>query len=205
MNAPAQVASEAQPTPASSFVAEYGRRRGWLANLTWSAALRIGALRQPRHVDWTCVQRFVFVCRGNICRSPYAARRARAAGLRAFSCGLHIGENTTVDPTAAMVARRRGLDLSSHQPRALMRMRVEPCDLLIAMEPAHLRPLRPIARRAGAQLTLIGLWSTPRRVCLTDPYGLCEEYFNRCFMLIDSAVAGMSAALTETSHDPSGA
>jgi protein-tyrosine-phosphatase len=115
-----------------------------------------------------------------------------------------VGGNTTIDPTAAMVARRRGLDLERHQPRAIASAHVESADLLVAMEPAQLSMVHALARTRGAQSTLLGLWSMPRRVCLTDPFGLHEEYFNRCFMLIDSAIARMSAELTEASHVHSG-
>ncbi|HRX86058.1 MAG TPA: hypothetical protein P5572_13645 [Phycisphaerae bacterium] len=177
--------------------AEFGTRRGRLQHHIFSLALRCGAFRRERRIDWSRVQQFIFVCRGNICRSPYAARRARVAGLRAFSCGLHIGDNVAIDPMAAMIARSRGLDLHQHVPRDIQQIRVNTGDLLVAMEPAHLQPLRKIIRNAGAQATLLGLWSTPRRPCLTDPYGLCEAYFNRCFMLIDSGIAGLAAAYTE--------
>jgi hypothetical protein len=51
-----------------------------------------------------------------------------------------------------------------------------------------LRYLRLFAELAGAQTTLLGLWSTPPRPHLTDPYGGSVDYFNRCFMIIDSAV-----------------
>lgn len=190
--------SVAPPSAATSRMRrEFGSRRGWALHGFWSAALRLGVLRSCLRVDWARVQRLVFVCRGNICRSPYAARRARQSGMRAYSCGLDVASHAAVPSPAEKIARRRGLDLSKHCPRTLGQMRAEPGDLFIPVEPGQLRPVRAHARSAGAQVTLLGLWSTPRRIHLTDPYGLDEEYFNRCFMLIDSAVACMSAKLSE--------
>ncbi|MCB9849912.1 MAG: hypothetical protein H6817_04330 [Phycisphaerales bacterium] len=180
---------------------EYGSRRGWAIDRAWTIAAKFGALRACSKIDWRRVRQFVFVCRGNICRSPYAARRAKAAGFVATSCGLHIGNNTAVDPMAVAVARRRGLDLANHQPRALARMRPADDDLLIATEPNQLAALRQSAAESAAQVTLLGWWSTPRRLHLTDPYGLSEEYFNRCYMLIDSAIVGMCAAHAEAQRD----
>ncbi|HXW53522.1 MAG TPA: low molecular weight phosphotyrosine protein phosphatase, partial [Myxococcota bacterium] len=66
----------------------------------------------------------LFVCRGNICRSPLAQavfeHEVRARGLtKIFYCdsrGTHgdqIGKGA--DPRAQMVATMHGLDLSSHR------------------------------------------------------------------------------------------
>jgi hypothetical protein len=52
------------------------------------------------------------------------------------------------------------------------------------MEPAQL----PALAKLGAQATLLGLWATPPRPHLEDPYGLCAAYFDTCFEVIDSAV-----------------
>lgn len=195
----------ANDTPANPFANalrdEYGSRRGWAIERLWSLATMFGALRAYRHVDWSRVRQFVFVCRGNICRSPYAARRAKASGFVATSCGLDIGDNIAIDPMAAAVARRRGLDLLSHQPRELARMRPAADDLLVATEPSQLSAIGKEIGDSVAQVTLLGLWSTPQRRHLTDPYGLSEEYFNRCYMLIDSAIVGMGKALMEARRD----
>lgn len=203
------VLSEAIPVKApdamdagSARRAEYGSRRGWCLNQFYRTLLRSGAFRRERRVDWDRVDQFIFVCRGNICRSPYAARRARTLGLRSFSCGLHIGDNDAIDPLAAHVASCRGLDLTQHLPRPIDAIHLRRTDLLIGMEPAHLPPLRKSACACGAQVTLLGLWSTPAVPCLTDPYGLCEAYFYRCFMHIDAAVAGLAGALTEARDGP---
>jgi protein-tyrosine phosphatase len=183
----ADVASS-RGAPGDGLRQEYGSLRGWTRHLAWSASLRIGFLQYYRRLDWSRVRRFVFVCHGNICRSPYAARRARASGLHATSCGLDIGDNDAIHPVAADIAWRRGLDLRRHRPRGLAAIHAAPEDLFVATEPGQLRYLRLFAELAGAQTTLLGLWSTPPRPHLTDPYGGSVDYFNRCFMIIDSAV-----------------
>src|SRR5437588_1134030 len=53
----------------------------WLENLT-------GRHRQFKQIRWDRVARVVFVCHGNICRSPYAEGRAVSFGLPAASFGL---------------------------------------------------------------------------------------------------------------------
>src|SRR6266540_1650137 len=68
--------------------ARYGRRAGWLRHhVAWTLD-RLGAFAPLRRIRWDDVERLVFICRGNVCRSAYADARARLAGLRSASFGL---------------------------------------------------------------------------------------------------------------------
>jgi hypothetical protein len=69
-------------------------------------------------------------------------------------------------------------------------------DLLLAMEPLQVKTLFPLATSFGAQLTLLGLWCSPERPYLQDPFGLAEAYFQNCFSFIDSAVEGIHQRIT---------
>ena len=59
----------------------YGSRRGFVR--TWWHRLRylLGGYRAYRQVDWNSVERLVFVCKGNICRSAYAGALVTSRGL----------------------------------------------------------------------------------------------------------------------------
>ena len=64
-------------------------------------------------------------------------------------------------------------------------------DLIIAMEHEHLVELRK--RFPPREITLLGLWSTPQRPHLHDPYyTLSDSYFQTCFAVIDNAIAAMA-------------
>ena len=62
----------------------------------------------------------------------------------------------------------------------------------MALEP---RLAAALASRYAAepevQVTLLGLWSRPRRAHLHDPHTLSAAYFRTCFDLIDTAVAAL--------------
>jgi protein-tyrosine phosphatase len=138
--------------------------------------------------DWSQVRRLVFVCRGNICRSPYAERRALAMGLRASSFGLVTSDGGPPPGPAIAAAARRGIDMSRCRSRRIEDFAIEPGDLLIGMEPSHGTALAQ--RCPGAKVTLIGLWSIPKRPHLHDPfYTLADDYFDTCYGVIDSALA----------------
>jgi len=152
----------------------------------WSG--RLARYEDPR---WDEVRRLVFICTGNICRSPYAEYRARALGLPASSFGLSASTGAPADAIARRCAARRGIDLEPHRAREDADFEILAGDLLLAMEPRQ-GPL-VVARFAAApcQITLLGLWSTPRRPHIHDPHRLSEAYFDRCYAVIDSAIAAI--------------
>lgn len=174
--------------------ARYGTGRGWV-RLRLSQACRLrGDYARFERIEWSRVSRCVFVCRGNICRSPYAEQRALRLGLRVSSFGLRAVAGGQADPHATAAADRRGIDLRPHAASCVEAFVPQPGDLLIAMEPEQARQL---AARfpEPVQVTLLGLWSRPRRPHLHDPKDLCDRYFDTAFAVIDDALAGIQARI----------
>ena len=97
----------------------------------------------------------LFVCTGNICRSPLATfifldlikRRGIAAMFHVDSCGTYSGHaGQGADPRTAMVAAQHGLD-TTHTARPLRPLAdFDEFDLLLAMDSGHARQML----RAGA-------------------------------------------------------
>jgi protein-tyrosine phosphatase len=166
----------------------YGGRRGWLKHLWFSLLDRLGFYEQYRQIKWESVHRLVFVCGGNICRSPYSEARARAWGLEACSCGLAATENDPANAMAIAVGRTRGLDLTGHRSRRAKSSEFLPSDLLIAMEPAQAQQVGRAATDIQAQVTILGLWNRKPRPYLRDPYGLGRPYFETCFAFLDETI-----------------
>jgi low molecular weight protein-tyrosine phosphatase len=149
--------------------------------------------------------RLLFVCTGNICRSPTADAVARsrlaAAGLdwivdSAGAGGWHAGEAPDERATAAAAAR--GHDLS-----VLSAREVDPADFIrfdqiIAMDRSHMRFLRrmPGAER-GARLSLMMDWAGEAGVDVPDPYYGGDDGFERVLDMIERAVDGLIAGLQD--------
>lgn len=174
-------------TAGPGFVRDrYGSARGLLR--LWLARLTKHRLKRYAKIDWTRVDRLVFVCTGNICRSPYAERRAAASGVPTLSIALRGGSGDPAFPAARSAAAAAGVDLSAHRSTAVADAALRPGDLLVAMEPWQAGALDALG---VGQVTLLGLWTRPRRPHLHDPHGLSDAYFRSCFRLIDSGVAEM--------------
>jgi protein-tyrosine phosphatase len=178
-----------------------GRKMGLVRHWWFLGRYRLGLLPGFQPVDWRRVERLVFVCRGNICRSPYAEARARQAGLSASSFGLESGPPGPAEETIVRLAAAAGIDLSSHRSRSIADLDVGNRDLLLGMEPWHGWALRRLAAGPGAQVTLLGLWATPPRPHLEDPYGLSETYFATCMQIINDALEGIAGKIDASRCD----
>ncbi|MCC6250702.1 MAG: hypothetical protein IT499_23445 [Rubrivivax sp.] len=141
------------------------------------------------------VQRLVFVCAGNICRSPYGEAAARHRGWESWSMGLKASPGTPVNPRAASVALARGIDMSGHRSRVVDAAQFRPTDLILGFELWHIDALSATAAASGAQLRLLGPLAGLVHTHVHDPYGLSEACFERCFGVIDQALDALGACL----------
>lgn len=143
--------------------------------------------------------RILFVCTGNICRSPTAEGVFRhlveEAGLSreietesAGIGGWHVGDPP--DPRSCAAAKSRGYDLERLRASQVTAKDFERFDLLIAMDRSHLRDLErlhPIGARGRARLFL------DRDV--PDPYYGTAEDFERVLDMIEVGAKTLLAEL----------
>ncbi len=175
----------------------FAGKRGLALHLLALLQTRAPRWRRLCAIEWSAVERFVFVCTGNICRSPYAAAQAQALGLPAVSSGLEAARDAEANETAAAEAARRGIALAGHRTRPLQDLRLTAADLIVCMEPPHCRRIRGLMPEPPGQITLLGLWSRPQRPWIFDPYGISGEYWQSCFDVIDDGVGRIAAAWRE--------
>lgn len=166
----------------------YGGKRGFFEHNRARLLCALGAYGAARDMDWSVVSRLVFVCRGNICRSPYAGLRASLLGIRAVSFGLEAADGAPANPAASRNALLRGADLSVHRSARLETDRLADGDLVLVFEPAQIAEVRGRLGNRTA-VGLLGIWARPRRPYIQDPYGRSDRYFQQCFAVIDASIA----------------
>lgn len=179
-----------------TFSSRGGRKA--VALTAWNRVLgAFGAYRRWQQPDWKAVDRLVFICKGNICRSAYGhAYASQRHGFRVASAGLEAREGARANDVAQRVAGLRGVDLSGHRAQAVNQFPFRPGDLLVAFEPGHLLALeRALSDRRGIQMTLMGVHARPSEPYMHDPYGLADDYFANCFLNIERNVGVMTERL----------
>jgi protein-tyrosine phosphatase len=156
--------------------------------------------------------RVLFVCLGNICRSPSAEAVMRAkvleAGLQeqievdsAGTGDWHVGEPP--DPRATKAAGARGLRMQS-LARQVNAGDFDEFDVILAMDNANLRALQRLGRGAPrrAELRLLREFEPGARVDdgerldVPDPYYGGDEGFENVLDLLEASCAGLLDELT---------
>ena len=89
------------------------------------------------------IQYVLFVCTGNICRSPLAASlleralKDRGLEVEVTSAGTGAWDGAPASEGAYLVGLEKGLDLSGHRARLLTRELVDEADLILTMARHH--------------------------------------------------------------------
>ena len=152
--------------------------------------------------------RVLFVCMGNICRSPTAEgvfrsyTKEHAAELSLFidSAGTHAWHSgEPPDMRARRAAERRGVDLSSLRARRVVDEDFETFDLIVAMDQLNLETLRErCPQERHDRLRLMMEFGDPRSLSdVPDPYYGGLNGFERVLDLVEAASAGLLLHLRE--------
>lgn len=144
----------------------------------------------------------LFVCMGNICRSPTAEGVFRhlvesrnlddqifvdSAGTHAY----HIGEQP--DRRSQQVALQRGIDMSSQRGRKVKETDFDDFDYVLAMDQSNYNDLKHLASPAGRKKLHLFMdfaqdWSETE---VPDPYYGGSDGFERVFDMVEAASEGL--------------
>lgn len=148
----------------------------------------------------------LFICLGNICRSPAAEgvlqKQLADAGLAdqvkvdsAGTAGYHTGH--AADPRMIAAAAKRGYVLSS-RARVLSQRDLSEFDLIVAMDKANFRDIQALATGPAAHVKLFsdfldGAW--PRDV--PDPYHGSSDGFETVLDMLEAGMPNIIAAVRD--------
>lgn len=155
-----------------------------------------------------CLRSVLFVCKGNICRSPFAERfasmlpcRGINSGIMFGSAGLHVRQPVPSPEDAIRVARRFGVNLENHRSQAISLELVKSYDMIIAMEAWQYADLRSSFKDYQEKLFLLplldpnsaGMEQGYAAFNIQDPYGGPVTTFEMCFERISRCVGNLVA------------
>ncbi len=147
------------------------------------------------------IKHILFVCTGNICRSPFAEgllkKLMQKKGLDDIvidSAGLLALPGNSASGLAQKVAAEYDVDLSGHIAKSVKKNIVDGSDLILVMENSHAKDLLHAFPEAEDKVFLIRRFARfgSRDRGIADPYGLNYEAYRFCFLDIQDCVSGLA-------------
>lgn len=153
----------------------------------------------PRHV--------VFVCLGNVCRSPYAAYVATRLGMgqqaSVDSAGF-IGPDRSPPDAALRIAVKRGTDHAGHKSKLLTTELAGKADALVIFDRYNASRMRSAFPAQTDRVFWLGdfdpVWAGKRAII--DPWGKPDEEFDVTFERIERCVTVMLEAMEDPDGGP---
>jgi protein-tyrosine phosphatase len=142
----------------------------------------------------------LYVCKGNICRSPFAERLTKKKiekGSNAFLTIRSAGIDTTVKnppPKEAIdSAKNFGISMDDHRAQRLTQKLISGSDMIVVMEVKHLKQLEEAFPGSKGRCFLLSMFSHDQRrwgsyysqYNIADPYGKNKDQFTLCYEIIE--------------------
>jgi len=157
------------------------------------------------------MQRILFVCLGNICRSPLAEgimlhlKEKHNLKLHIDSAGTasyHIGE--APDPRTIANAKKNGVDLSKLRARQFGSKDFDEFDLIYVMDQSNLKNVQRLAshdHHLKKVSLFLDLLHPKEEKEVPDPYYGNEELFEEVFQLVYRTCETLAQKITLSSND----
>lgn len=141
----------------------------------------------------------LFVCVGNVCRSPMAEGYFREKlkhkpRVKIASAGIAalVGQSAVAE--AQQLMAERGIDISTHRAQQLSEDLISQADLILVMEDFQKQKIEFIFPHSRGRVHLLGKWGGYE---IYDPYKESLEVFAGCLQLIEKSWQEWQVRLTK--------
>jgi len=152
------------------------------------------------------IRNILFVCAGNICRSPMAEWQLKAllrenpiTGMQVGSAGLIALPGNSASFNAVRVARENSISLEEHKARPITTELIDNADLVLVMESHQGHELITHHPQASEKILVLRHFARygSRERGISDPYGRNLEAYRFCFEDIKECVESLYEWLLE--------
>ncbi len=158
------------------------------------------------------IDSILFVCLGNICRSPFAGMLAqrlladtRGVAVIARSAGIRTTQSGTSPGAAREAARAYGVSLDMHRPTMLTAESMAAHDLIVVMEYEQMRRLQHDYPDQASRVVLLSLFEPGvtgyERFNIEDPFMRSAAEFAYCYQRIASGVTALCGQIAHRGTD----
>lgn len=140
----------------------------------------------------------LIVCKGNVCRSPYAQRvaaRVLPSSVRIRSVGYFPVSGRRSPPEAVAVARSRGTDLADHESRVIDDKSAGEADAIAVFDDENREQLVERYPHLRKKVFYLGAFLKKGGLLIPDPWGGTIGDFQQAYDRIDRALEEMAARL----------
>lgn len=139
----------------------------------------------------------VFVCTGNICRSPMAEgillhewEKYGKSGLKVTSMGCYGLDNKEASEYSRKICMENDIDISRHRSRKLIYSELESADLILSMERVQMNFINLYFSSLKEKNFLLRTWPEQKRFKnnIHDPYGGSYRQYKNIFKKISKHI-----------------
>jgi protein-tyrosine-phosphatase len=152
---------------------------------------------QPRYFQHS-LKKILFVCEGNICRSPFAEhywngriKELSLAGPKAISAGFNKRTGRKTPPWITAVVKEYSIDLDNHRSCKLTRDIIDSADAIFIMHRNNYRDLLSEFPGAECKVYYLGLFADNGKIEIDDPYNKDKDDAQRCYKQLVRSLDGL--------------
>lgn len=131
------------------------------------------------------IHSILFICKGNICRSPFAERLTKKLRpeLKVYSAGTDVKISKSPPKTAIIASEKFNIDMGTHLSKPLTKDVLLESQLVIIMELSQYKNIVDFGCSVKNRIILLSFFhpSLTKKFKIEDPYGKDIREFERCF------------------------